>query len=269
MNGRAHRFVMLAIFFLAAIPACAHTVALKDGRLIKFQRYRTTENALLYMDDQGREISVSLSAIDLDRTRLLNSGESPTLDLPGMQINDSSKTVESQPSLGELARKVTKPAPAGPVKRVFTDDDVAHSGATGAGALSTGNSNPDAWQDHLSSMKATVDSLQNTDADSLARRVLGNLDVDFPGRREWQEELFSRKEAVAAALQNASRQYEEFYRLRDVLKGAGTLSKGDEDKLTQARVAAEGAINQAQMQQSKFEGAVDKGKQRALEWKRK
>jgi hypothetical protein len=105
-------------------------------------------------------------------------------------------------------------------------------------------------------------------ADSLARRVLGNLDVDFPGRREWQEELLSRKQAVADALQNASRAYEEFYQLRDVLHGAGTLSKGDEDKISQARSAAQAAINQAQLQQSKFERTIDKGKQRAMEWKR-
>jgi hypothetical protein len=269
MGRRTRLLVVTALVLVFVTPLYAYRVALKNGQVIEFQTYRATETALLYVDDHGKEIRVPLSSIDLDRTSQLNSGESPALDLPGMQVQDSSTKTEPQPSLGEAARKLTKAATAGPVKRVFTDDDVAHSGATGADALSTGNSNPDAWQNRLRSMKATVDSLQNADANSLARKILGNLDVEFPSRREWQEELFSRKEAVGAALQNASRQYEGFYRLRDVLKGAGTLSKGDEEKLNQARLAAEAAINQAQIQQSKFQGIVDKGKQRALEWKRK
>jgi hypothetical protein len=184
--------------------------------VIEFQRYRTTETALLYIDKQGIEVSTALTSINFDLTQKLNFGESPALELPGMQVRGSASKGEQQVSLAEAARLVTKP-PAGPVRHIFTDDDVVHSGATGADTSSTKNSNPDTWKDRLSSMEATVDSLQNMDADSLARRVLGNLDVDFPGRREWQEELLSRKQAVADALQNASRAYEEFYQLRDVL----------------------------------------------------
>jgi hypothetical protein len=270
MNWPLQRVItFLAIGLLAASSACAYTVALTDGRLIQFQKYRTTETALLYVDDQGREIAVPLSSIDLDRTRQLNSGESPALDLPGMKSKGLSKTAEPQPSLGEIARGLHKKGATDPNQRVFTNDDVASAPSTTADALSITNSNPDTWRDHLGAVKATVDSLENTDANSLARKVLGNLDIDFPGRRAWEEELFSRKGAVSTTLQNASKQYEEYYSLRDVLKRAGTLSKGDEDKLSQARLAAASAINQAQVQQSKFESTVDKGKQRALEWKRK
>jgi len=269
MIGKMRWVVAAALLMMVGAPLYAYRVALKSGEVIEFRQYRATETALLYVDDQGREVSVPLSSIDMDRTRKLNSGESPTLDLPGMPAQDPSTKSEPQPSLGEVARRVTKSAPNGPVKHVFTDDDVVHSGITADDALSAGNSDPDSWQDRLRSMKATVDSLENTDANSLARKVLGHLDIDFPGRRAWEEELFSRRGAVSTALQNASKQYEEFYRLRDVLQRAGTLSKGDEDKLSHARLAAESAINQAQVQQSKFESSVDKGKQRALEWKRK
>jgi hypothetical protein len=261
---------LLLTVLLVALPVFAYEVALKDGRVIRFQKYRATESALLYIDDQGREISIPLDSVDLDRTRELNSQENPPLNLPALVSTSAARNLESQPSLGEMARNLRKKDAAAPSKRVFSNDDVASSPFTAAAEqLTLHNSNPDTWQARLDAFKATVGPLENMDANRLARAVLGDLDVHFSGRHEWEEELSLRKEAVVTALQNASRQYEEFYRLRDALKLTPSISKGDEDKLSQARMAAESAINQAQVQQSKFEVTVDKGKQRALEWKRK
>ena len=169
-----------------------------------------------------------------------------------------------------MARKFHKKDATAPSNRVLSNDDVASAPlAAAAGALPRQNSNPDTWRVRLDAFRATVGPLENMHANKLARAVLGDLDVDFSGRLEWEEELSVRKEAVVAALQTASRQYEEFYRLRDVLKLTPSISKGDEDKLAQARMAVESAINQAQVQQSKFESTIDKGRQRALEWKRR
>jgi hypothetical protein len=66
---------VLAISLLRVCPALAYTIALNDGRLVQFHQYRTTENGLIYVDDQGREISISWAAVDLDRTRELNAKE--------------------------------------------------------------------------------------------------------------------------------------------------------------------------------------------------
>lgn len=258
----------LVVLMLLAIPAYAYRVILKTGQVIEFQRYRTTENLLLILGKRGKEIAIPLSSIDLDQTQKLNANESPALDLPGMQVQKTQTDAKLQLSLGEAARKLTK-ANSSSSKRVYTDDDVAHSGLAASTPASNLSSNPDTWRDRLDAMRTTVTSMDSTAASELAHKVLGNLDVDFPGRREWAEELFSRKETLVSALQTASLKYEEFYSLRDVLKRSGSLSKGDEDRLVQAQTAADSAINYAHGQQSRFEGTVDKGKQRALEWKRK
>jgi len=261
---------LLLILLLGAIPVFAYEVALKNGRVIQFQKYRTSETALLYIDDQGKEISIPLSSIDLDRTRELNAKEIPPLSLPGLIATSAGRDLDSPPSLGEIARNFHKKYATAPSRRVLSNDDVASAPLAAAPeALTLQNSNPDTWNARIHAFTATVGPLENMDANKLARAVLGDLDVNFSGRREWEVELLMRKEAVVAALQTASIQYEKFYRLRDVLKNTPSISKGDEDKLIQARMAAESAINQAQAQQSKFEITVDKGKQRALEWKRK
>ena len=77
------RFItVLAAAILSATSVSAHTVVLKDGRLIQFQQYRATENALLYLDDHGKEISIPLTSIDLDRAPELSASDKPPLDLP-------------------------------------------------------------------------------------------------------------------------------------------------------------------------------------------
>lgn len=261
---------LLPILLLVALPLFAYDVVLKDGRVIRFQKYRATETDLLYIDDQGKEISIPLDSVDLDRTRELNTKENPPLNLPGLITTSAGRNLDGQPSLGEIARNFRKKDATAPSKRVLSNDDVASAPfATAAEPLAVQSSNPDTWQARLDAFKATVGPLENMDATRLAHSVLRDLDVHFSGRREWEEELSLRKEAVVTALRTASRQYEEFYRLRDALKLTPSISKGDEDKLSQARVAVENAINQAQVQQSKFEITVDKGRQLALEWKRK
>jgi hypothetical protein len=94
-----------------------------------------------------------------------------------------------------------------PSKRVLSNDDVASAPLAAAPeALTLQNSNPDTWNARMHAFRATVGPLENMDANKLARAVLGDLDVNFSGRREWEAELLMRKEAVVAALQTAARQ---------------------------------------------------------------
>jgi hypothetical protein len=118
-------------------------------------------------------------------------------------------------------------------------------------------------------MKSVVNPLENLDANAMARNVLGSLNVDFPGRRKWEEDLSARKNALVAALQRASVAYESFYRLRDVLKNVSVPSRGDEEKLVAARSAAQQAIGRAQSEEAAFKGTMETGRQRAMEWTRK
>jgi hypothetical protein len=259
----------LCIAAMLAPLAFAHKVALKTGRVIQFESYQVTADLLLYTDSTGKKVKVALNDIDFDRTRELSASDKPPLDLPGLTPPATSGNSNIQPSLGEVARNLHIKGVTVASKRVLTNDDVASIPAVDSEPLPTQDSNPDTWRVRMNAVRATTTQFEDMTAVLLGRTVLGNLDVDFPNRRAWEEELFSRKEAVVTALQKASRQYEEFYHLRDTLKLTSKVSKGDEDKLTQARSTLETAINQAREQQSKFELVVDNGKQRAMEWKRK
>src|ERR1700687_1992295 len=87
---------ILAILLLVAVPVFAYEVALKDGRVIQFQKYQASELSLFYIDDQGKEISLPLSSIDLDRTRELNAKENPPFNLPGLITTSSSANPNGQ-----------------------------------------------------------------------------------------------------------------------------------------------------------------------------
>jgi hypothetical protein len=97
---------ILAILLLVVSPLFAYDVVLKDGSVIHFQKYRATETALLYIDDQGKEISIPLTSVDLDRTRELNAKENPPLNLPGLVTASSSANPDGQASHGDIARNL-------------------------------------------------------------------------------------------------------------------------------------------------------------------
>lgn len=263
--------LVMGLWFLGvlATPVEAHQVVLKNGRVIQFEKYRVTEQLLLYVDNNGKEVGVPLSEIDLDHTRELSATDTEPLVLPGLVHSPPDSNSNTQPTLGDMARNLRKKDAGATSKRVFTNDDVASAPSDTAGSSPIQQSDPDTWRDRIDSFKTTIAPFETLPPDELARAVLGNLDCDFPGRRGWEENLASQKDAVVTSLQRASRQFEEFYLLRDVLKRSTSISKGDEEKLTRAREAAESAINEARIQQGKFESVIEAGKQRALEWKRK
>jgi hypothetical protein len=265
----ARKFLVgLGLYLSLTMSVDAYHVALKNGQVIEFQKYRVTETALLYIDPAGNEIHLKLSDINMERTQQLNLSEKAPLDLPGFVQKPLPATPSSdnQPSLGDLARKAHKGTTN---KRVFTNDDVATTSpdSSGPGSSSQG-SDPDAWRDRVDDVKATMKSYEAMSPDRLAEAVLGNLDCNFPGRRAWQDQLITQRDSVVAALQKSSTEYEAYYQLRDTLKLAST-SKSDETRLAQARKAATDAIAQVQYQESKFGTIIDDGKQQAMEWKRK
>ena len=97
---------LLLILFVLALPAFAYRVALKDGRVVKFRKYRVTENTLLFIDEDGKEIAIPLSDVDLDRTRQLNEKEDVPLNLPGLVPSSQGAAQLAEPSLAEIALQV-------------------------------------------------------------------------------------------------------------------------------------------------------------------
>jgi hypothetical protein len=183
------RFItVLAASILSAISVGAHTVALKDGRLIQFQQYRTTENALLYVDDHGKEISIPLTSIDLDRTRELSAGDKPPLDLPGLSPPDRPQTNAENQSLGELARQRRPTEAQTTTKQVWTSDDFRSASEDEA---------PIAAKTQEGSASETLEKFRLLGKEELGTAVLrrGNApNVDFPSRKDWEERVFEAKQ---------------------------------------------------------------------------
>jgi hypothetical protein len=94
---------LLAILVLGTGPVFAYEIALKDGRVIKFEIYRVTEGSLLYINENGRQITVPLSDLDLDRTQQLNSQEAVPLVLPGAAPPSRRSPQTAAPSLADTA----------------------------------------------------------------------------------------------------------------------------------------------------------------------
>jgi hypothetical protein len=68
---RALLAVIVGIAFVAPLAPSisAHQVALKDGRVIQFEKYRVADGALVYTGSDGKEAKIALADIDLGRTR--------------------------------------------------------------------------------------------------------------------------------------------------------------------------------------------------------
>jgi hypothetical protein len=90
-----------------AIPLYAHRLVFKDGRTVQFERYLVTERTLIYTGKDGKEVSVPLSDVDMERTAEMNAGEPVPLVLPGMVLPSQQAANNSpeppQPSLAEIA----------------------------------------------------------------------------------------------------------------------------------------------------------------------
>jgi hypothetical protein len=108
---------------LASTAAWAHRVALKDGSIIVFDKYRVTEQSLLYIDGAGDEIKVPLSEIDYDRTRTQNQTDTAPLNLPGLALSTPPASGNTEPSLAAVAHQAHQGQTKTATGHVFTDDD--------------------------------------------------------------------------------------------------------------------------------------------------
>ncbi len=258
----------LGVLLLVVLPVFAYEVALKDGRIIHFQKYRVTETAVFYIDDQGKEIAIPLSSVDLDRTRELNAKENPPLILPGLIPTSVSSNLDNQPSLGEIARKLRKDEPKA-TKRAYTTDELATGPSEAFELPAAQSSDPDAWRQRLDDVRKKMEPFEKMDSAGLARLALGNLDVDFPGRKEWQEQLFEQKQMILDLVQDTERAFQEYQQTHDALMRVKGLTKGEEDKYEQARKRLEQAIVRSRAQGNKLDNIINDGKKRAAAWKKR
>jgi hypothetical protein len=260
--------VFVGLIAAMASPTSGHQVALKDGKIIKFQKYRATETHLSYVDENGKEISVLLSDIDMERTRQLNASENPPLDFPGLASAASQGTSVGQPSLGQIARNLRKNKPE-PAKHAFTTDDFNTLTAGTIDVPASGSSTPDGWRERLNAVRSKMAPFENMDAAKFSRWALGEFDVDFPGRKEWQEQLFEKKVSLLGSVQDAEKAFEDYQRTHDAMRPLAVLTKGEEEKFEQSRKNLGLALDRVQTQGYELDAVIRQGKERAKAWKGK
>jgi hypothetical protein len=163
---------------------------------------------------------------------------------------DAQSTQPDQPSVADAARAARKDKDkdkAAATKTVITEDSISSvaaapakanvagaSGATGsaAGASSAAASGPgagnssldEAWA-RMQATEASLDALEPLGKSEVAVTVLHGNTTDFPGRADWEEQLFAAKTAYVAR----SRQL--IAAMKQTLLGMASLQSGDQGKV--------------------------------------
>jgi hypothetical protein len=145
---------------------------------------------------------------------------------------------QDQPSLADVARQARKDKEKNnaTTKKVITDDTLPSSkGLSGAGLGDLGSSqSSDSGSAtarglaKLEQAEAALDKLAPLDRVTLAKAALLDNDVDFPGRRNWEDKLYVAKEDYV------SHGRELFQEMRQILKEIQSLksSEGGTGKLS-------------------------------------
>jgi hypothetical protein len=218
MVGRLQRTMVLGMAMLFLAPLVfAYEVALRNGTVVHFEKYRVVNNELLYLAPSGEERSILLTDINFARTRELNVNANPPLDLASWidKMNAARKSAPVQKPapkpLGDVARELgLKPEP-GVEDHVFTDDDFPSSPvpppppAAAAAPRPAGNpvaaqaaaANTSAATADWAASKAKIQQFLEktagmTEGEYAARSLGPNLaDVQFPRRDSWQSGIYT------------------------------------------------------------------------------
>lgn len=247
MSGRCTA-LFLFLLSLSAVPAFAQKVATKDGKVIQFKSYRVTEEKLLYINEGGKEVSLSISDIDLVRTQELNAGESPLI-LPGM--SGSAKNVNAESSLGELARKTRPSQKSSVTKNIYTDDDVAHTSEIDG---QPGSPSPEDLRSKMGRAQKAIDQWKQKTPRELSDGIVGQN--QFPGRDSWEQRLYQQKEKMIAAAQAC-------------LFAAQKLTSGpNQDERNAAQKAVDKLFLDFDAASSTYHWIIAEGMKKAGEWER-
>jgi hypothetical protein len=219
MVGKLTRVLALGFALLVLAPLiCAYDVALRNGSVIHFEKYRVVNNEFLYMDAGGKERSVLLSDINFARTRELNEKENPPLDLAKWIAQMNAVKKSPAPPLGDVARQLGLKGEVDAEGRVFTNDDFpsspippASENATasrlpGTNATASPSPAPNAptdnsdWAASKAKIELFLRKTENLTEQQYANRALGPdlAEVQFPKRSAWQTNLYAEHQRYVA-----------------------------------------------------------------------
>jgi hypothetical protein len=215
------RFCLVALFSLLACGSvAAYELAMKNGTVVQFQKYRVENGMVICKDEAGREVSFALSDVDMERTKALNAAATPPLELSGAGPAVPGSADESQ-SLGDAARALRQEGKAHATgqKRSYTDDDMAHTASgelptlkpeekqEGAAGAQDGNSSSSSAGKSTTRTRTLTDQevseYYDLGREDTARAMLrgANLpsDTPFPGREDWESRLYDAKQDMVHA----------------------------------------------------------------------
>lgn len=106
---------------------------------------------------------------------------------------------EPQQSLGDIARQAQKDKANKPAVKVLTNDDMPAAsssdplGQTGPSASGKAGAEPTPAE-QLEKIEAFLNVVDSLDRNRLAKDVLQEKDVNFPGRAQWEQRLYTAKQ---------------------------------------------------------------------------
>lgn len=170
--------------------------------------------------------------------------------LPACFLGAAADAQEQQPSLGDVARKARKDKEknAAAPKKVLTDDDMPSSSTKALSGLSDLGSSPTsgdatplakgmAAMDHVEDI---LNKLEPLDRPTLAKAVLMDNDVEFPGRHSWEDKLYAAKEHYVSHCREIVREG------RRILEDAQALKTAQGGKLDQTDPRAKEVVHKVQ-----------------------
>ena len=205
----------------------------------------------------------------------------PAAQSQGQAQGQAQAAVQPQePSLADAARQArqNKDKNAAPTKRVFTDEDVAAAGHSDSSSSSVSGLSSSRSNSHSSSRandsspmgqawagidraEGSLDQLAPLDRSSLAHVVLQENDVDFPGRRQWEDRLFVAKETYVAESRQLVDEMKSLMENAQSFQGSDGAAKGTGDNpQAQALVGrAQRLLAQAKTTEANFKAVMQEG----------
>ena len=221
------KFGLISLFAVLAVsPTFAYRLAMKNGSVVQFEKYRVESGNVICTDAKGKEVSVAIADVDLERTTALNATEAPPLDLSGATAKppeNAGASADQPQSLGDAARSLQQQgkAKATAQKRSYTDDDMAHSPGPGelsklkeeaAAQTTASGQSGKAGSSSVSGSKSSksramtdqeVSEYYDLGRAESARALLSGAelppDTPFPDRSEWEARLFEAKQDMVHA----------------------------------------------------------------------
>jgi hypothetical protein len=242
---------LLAIF---APTIMAHQIALKDGSVIRFDKYRVVEGQLFYVNSEEKEVQIALSSVDLERTRALSASDSPPLDLPGLMPRNPVAVQSDGQTLGDVAKQVRPKDAKVTSQRTFTDDDVAHNSASSLATSPSSATTVDYYQNTMEQLSKWIRDKTDLTSRQLSDSIVG--DNQFPGREDWERRMYGQKEKLVGAVRSATS-------IVQLMVEAPTA-----EQKASGKIAANAAVVVVQNERALYDQLVSEGVKKAADWKK-